>query len=264
MVWEQIIGSMVGIIVLGAVFVPIERFRPLVKQKLFRKQWRTDVTHLLFTGLLDSVFAIIGIVAAFLLVGWWAPPAIGAALSSQPMALQMLEAFLLGNFLGYWSHRLSHTIPLLWRFHKIHHSSRKLDWLAAARRHPLEQTWVGLFIGIPLIFLGFNVEQVAIVQLFNLFWGIFLHSNTALRFKGLRHVIATPEFHHWHHSANRYNTNYSLFPWLDRMFGTSHQPPERAIRFGVDDYDPPGYVGQMIEPFRRRRTGTEGPPAQQE
>lgn len=255
---EQVLGAFVGIAVLAAVFVPIERKWPLVRQKTLRPMWKTDVTHLVVTGVLDTAFNVIGIVAAWLLVGWWAPASIAAAIGSQPYWLQALEVFLLGNLLGYWSHRLTHTVPLLWRFHKIHHSSRHMDWLAAGRRHPLEQTWTGLFIGVPLIFTGFQVEQIAFVQILNVFWGIFLHANTRIRFRRIRWLIATPEFHHWHHSDDpeHYNSNYSQFPWLDKLFGTAYLPEERATTFGVPDFDPPGYLGQMVEPFRKTPTTT--------
>ncbi len=260
--WDQILGGFVGVLILGAIFVPIERKWPLIRRKLLRPMWKTDVAHVAFTGILDSVFSVVGIVAAWLLVGWWAPAGIVAVVSAQPNWAQFLQVFILGNLIGYWAHRLSHTVPLLWRFHKIHHSSRHMDWLAAARRHPLEQTWNGLIVGVFLIFLGFQVQQIAAVEVFNVLWGIFLHANTNLRFRRLRHVIATPEFHHWHHSSDpaRYNTNYSLFPWLDALFGTKYLPEERATEFGVPDFDPPGYIGQMIEPFRRRKAEPdEGP-----
>lgn len=254
MAWfDPIVGAVIGLVVLGAIFVPLERKWPLVPRRLLRPQWRTDVAHFAFTGILDAGFAIVGIVAAFLLVGWWTPAPL-AFLNAAPVLVTFPIALLLGNLLGYWSHRLSHTVPLLWRFHKIHHSSVHLDWLAAGRRHPLEQTWAGLFIGVPLIFLGFAPAEVGAVQIFNLLWGIFLHSNVRIRIPGVRHVIATPEFHHWHHSADpeHYNTNYSLFPWLDGIFGTRYMPEERSTEFGVRGYEPPGYVGQLMAPFRRR------------
>lgn len=254
MAWfDPLVGAIVGLLVLGAVFVPIERKWPLVRRRLWRKGWRTDVLHFAVTGILDAGFAIAGIVVAFLLVGWWTPAPL-AFMNAWPAPATFLIAFLFGNIAGYWSHRLSHTVPLLWRFHKVHHSSEQLDWLAAARRHPLEQTWVALFIGTPLIFLGFQPAEVAAVQIVNVLWGIFLHSNVRFRFRRLRHVIATPEYHHWHHSDDpaRYDTNYALFPFIDRMFGTHHLEEGRATTFGVPGYDPGGYVRQLWEPFRRK------------
>ena len=49
-----------------------------------------------------------------------------------------LEAFVLSEVCGYWGHRASHEIPLLWRFHRVHHSAPELDWLAPNRRHPID------------------------------------------------------------------------------------------------------------------------------
>lgn len=255
MAWfDPLVGALFFLLILGAIFVPLERKWPLVRRKLLRKGWSTDVAHLTFTGILDTGFAVVGIVIAFLLVGWWTPAPL-AFMNAWPTGVTFLIAFVFGNVVGYWSHRLSHTVPLLWRFHKIHHSSQRLDWLAGVRRHPLEQTWGALFIGLPLIFLGFQPGEVGAVQVVNVFWGVFLHSNVRLRFKRLRHVIATPEYHHWHHSDDpaRYNTNYALFPFIDKMFGTHYLADDRATTFGVPGYDPGGYVKQLVEPFRRRR-----------
>lgn len=257
--WEEALGGFFALLLVAAIFIPIERKWPLIPRKFRRKLWKTDVLHVVLTGLMDRGFAVVGIVAAWLLVGWWAPAGIAAVVNSQPYWLMVIESLFLGNLIGYWSHRLTHTVPILWRFHKIHHSPRHMDWLAGVRHHPLEQAWGGFFIGVPLIFIGFQFEQVALIEIVNGLWGVFLHSNTRLRFKRLRYVVATPEYHHWHHSADpqHYNTNYSLFPWIDKAFGTYHQPNDRAMEFGVPDYDPRGYVSQMIEPFRRKKPMVE-------
>jgi len=73
------------------------------------------------------------------------------------------------------------------------------------------------------------------------------------RFRRLRWLIATPEFHHWHHSDDptHYDNNYSLFSWLDRIFGTAYLPEPRATTFGVPDDEPGGYLRQLWEPFQR-------------
>ncbi|MGB0653005.1 MAG: sterol desaturase family protein [Thermoplasmatota archaeon] len=259
----RILGPIIGLVVVGLLFAPLERKWPLVRRRLLRPGWRTDVAHFLFTGVLAGAAGVAGIVAAWLLVGWWAPASLHAAVGGQPVALQLVQVFILGNLIGYWAHRLSHEVPFLWRFHKVHHSSTHLDWLAAARRHPLEEAWNGLLVGVPLIFLGFQVQQVAALQAIQVIYAIFLHANVRWRLPGLRHVIATPEFHHWHHSDDpeHYNTNYSLFPWLDALFGTRYQPDHRARTFGVPGYEAGGYLRQMKEPFRRRPKATSAPPA---
>ena len=77
-------------------------------------------------------------------------------LAHQPLWLQAVEALFAAEFCGYWSHRMMHQVPVLWRLHKVHHSSERLDWLAAARVHPLESVWNRLIALLPLFLLGFS------------------------------------------------------------------------------------------------------------
>src|SRR5690606_15180733 len=57
-------------------------------------------------------------------------------------------------------------------------------------------------------------------------WGFFIHANVGWRLGWLEHVIASPSFHHWHHSRRDHiNRNYaSMLPVVDRLFGTHHLP----------------------------------------
>ena len=57
---------------------------------------------------------------------------------------------------GYWGHRLSHTVPFLWRFHAVHHSIEEMDWLAAGRLHPLDQAFTQACAILPLFLLGYS------------------------------------------------------------------------------------------------------------
>ena len=73
----------------------------------------------------------------------------------------------------------------------------------------------------------------------------------------MEHVVATPAFHHWHHtndSPELYNKNYaSMLPWIDRVFGTLHLPKDRhPQRYGIDQKLAPGVIGQLLEPFRAK------------
>ena len=57
------------------------------------------------------------------------------------MAARLLAAFAVSEIGGYWGHRLSHEIPLLWRFHSLHHAPEHIDWLINTRAHPLDQVF---------------------------------------------------------------------------------------------------------------------------
>ena len=75
-----------------------------------------------------------------------------------------------------------------------------------------------------------------------------------LRFPGLRWVINTPQWHHWHHSSHpeARDTNFGL-PVIDTLFGTAYLPKGTyATEFGIADPVPPtGYVRHMMYPFTK-------------
>ncbi len=88
------------------------------------------------------------------------------------------------------------------------------------------------------------------------FQGVFIHSNLRFRFGPLRYLIATPQFHHWHHSATLYNRNFAVhLPIIDKLFGTYHLPgDEWPPAYGIEGSPvPEGYVRQLIYPIAGRR-----------
>src|SRR5262249_17185411 len=95
---------------------------------------------------------------------WVVPLPVRAAIADQPYWLQIVEIIVIADLGIYFVHRMFHSIPLLWRFHQIHHSSEELDWLAAYRVHPVEQI---AFRGIslaPIFALGFSDAAIAVSQ----------------------------------------------------------------------------------------------------
>jgi sterol desaturase/sphingolipid hydroxylase (fatty acid hydroxylase superfamily) len=74
------------------------------------------------------------------------------------------------------------------------------------------------------------------------------------RFGVVRYLLATPQYHHWHHSADRVDVNFAVhFPFLDRLFGTYFYPKDRwPTGYGLPgDPVPKGYLAQFKYPFRR-------------
>jgi sterol desaturase/sphingolipid hydroxylase (fatty acid hydroxylase superfamily) len=247
-----------GFAVLALVFVPMERIWSLHPQKVFRKGWHTDLVHFAVNNLLTTV----GLVAAVVLVGGAlravVPDAVRDGVGSQPLWVQTVEAFALAEVLQYWAHRASHTVPVLWRFHRVHHSIAELDWLAAARLHPVDQAFIRSCIVIPLFVLGFTAGTFgALLVLFTL-QALFVHANVRFTFGPLRYVLATPEFHHWHHAGDprAYNSNFAgELPVIDRLFGTLHLPPRDGSgrtrwpeSYGIPEPVPDGYLRQMAWP----------------
>jgi sterol desaturase/sphingolipid hydroxylase (fatty acid hydroxylase superfamily) len=251
-------GLVFGIVVVAAVFIPLERVFGLHPQRVFRKGWATDVVHFVVNNLLTTAGVIAAVVVAGTLLKALVPDSLRTAIAHEPSWLQFVEAFLIAELGGYWGHRATHTVPLLWRFHKVHHSISEMDWLAAARLHPIDQAFTRSCFILPLYALGFTRATFGAFLVFTTFQALFIHANVRLTFGPLRWVVATPEFHHWHHANEpaAYNSNFAgEFPWIDWVFGTLHLPTgERPARYGIDDAVPDGYLRQLAWPFRAQAT----------
>lgn len=244
------------LILLAVVFIPLERMFPKnPQQKVLRKGWITDIKYFAFSHMaiqLLSFFTIIPVQVFMHQTSTWE---LQQWVSAQPLWLQFLAILAVVDFGTYWIHRAMHEIPALWRVHAVHHSSEQMDWLASSRLHVVE-ILVNRFAGyLPIFVLGFSPSAVYAYLVFVSFHAIFIHANVRLRFPVLRWLIATPEFHHWHHSseAPAIDKNYAAFlPVYDWLFRTSYLPATLAQRFGTVSGDvPEGVVGQFLYPWRR-------------
>ena len=156
------------------------------------------------------------------------------------------------------SHRLFHRVPLLWRFHAIHHSSQELDWLASSRLHLVDIIVTRGVAFVPLYLMGFAPAALYPYLVFASIQGIFIHSNLRFRFGVLRFVLVTPQFHHWHHTAQSeaLDRNFAIhLPLVDWIFGTYYLPKDVwPERYGIEGNPvPSGYHNQLVYPFTGHR-----------
>jgi sterol desaturase/sphingolipid hydroxylase (fatty acid hydroxylase superfamily) len=261
-----------GLLLAALIFIPIEQLLPLHHgQKVFRANWLHDLSY----ALLNSLVVVAGLAVITLgviaLSDWIVPAGFKAAVASQPYVLQTIELIVLADLGFYLMHRLFHAVPALWRFHAVHHSIEEMDWLAAHRVHPVDQILTKGASLIPCFALGFS--EWAIIAYFMLYqWhSLMLHANIKLNFGPLRWLVASPEFHHWHHTnrVEAYDKNFAgqIALW-DLIFGTAHMPKgEKPGDYGVDDKLPKGYFAQFVHPFipaAAAETSTAAqPPAEQ-
>jgi sterol desaturase/sphingolipid hydroxylase (fatty acid hydroxylase superfamily) len=243
--------ALVGLLVLFLVFVPLQRWFALRPQKVFRRGLMTDLTHLFVDGLIVGALGVVMAVALALPFIWMRPFGIAAALPL-PVSLALgLGLAFLGNYVG---HRLTHTVPFLWRFHSVHHSIERMDWVASARLHPFDQAFTQACALAPLVVLGYGGGAFAGIAVFFTLLALFQHANVRLRFPGVRWVVNTPEWHHWHHSIDpeARDKNFGL-PVLDKLFGTAYLPKDRRpTGFGVTDPVPQdGWLRHLAYPFTR-------------
>ena len=240
-------------------FVPLERAFRRVQQRIFRPGWRTDLAHYGVSHLLVQVTVLLTMLPATLFLHGVVPAAFQQRVAGQPLWLQFIEALIVADLFAYGAHRLFHEVPLLWRFHQIHHSAEHMDWLAGSRLHLVDIVLTRAFAFIPLYALGFSQAALGIYAAWAAFQATLNHANVRWTFGPLRFLLVTPQFHHWHHSADVYDKNFAVhLPVIDRLFGTWHLPGnEWPARYGLDGSPvPDGYVKQAVYPFKK--TGDEG------
>jgi sterol desaturase/sphingolipid hydroxylase (fatty acid hydroxylase superfamily) len=257
------VGTTALVLSAGASFLfLVVLFRPLEwafpakpGQKFLRPHWWTDLWFFLGQYLLWNG-AVLWVIERFgASVHAVIPEGFRAGVASQPWWLQAIEVVLLSDFCVYWGHRLQHRVGFLWRFHSIHHSAEHLDWLAAHREHPLDTIYTVSLINLPVYALGFPAETLVGLIAFRGVWAIFIHANVRLPLGPARMLIGSPELHHWHHDRDRDAGNYAnISPLMDVLFGTYRCPDHEPESFGVHEPLPSSYLGQLLHPFRRRKT----------
>jgi sterol desaturase/sphingolipid hydroxylase (fatty acid hydroxylase superfamily) len=244
-------GAAIGIALLFVVFVPLEKLFALRKQRVFRTGLLTDLTHILVNGAVTAVAVVALVVVAAIPVFWIRRFDLVGALPTEAAVGLAVALVAVGN---YWGHRLTHQVPFLWRFHSVHHSIEQMDWVASGRLHPLDQAFTQAFTVFPLFLLGYGTGVFGGVAVFVTLLALFQHANVRLRFPGVRWVINTPEWHHWHHAIDddARDKNFGL-PVVDKLFGTAYLPKDRRpVGFGTRSPVPAdGYLRHLAYPFTR-------------
>jgi sterol desaturase/sphingolipid hydroxylase (fatty acid hydroxylase superfamily) len=187
------------------------------------------------------------------------PPALARELGL-PMAVQIVAGILILDFsAGYLAHRALHFFPILWRFHRVHHSDDFVDVTTTYRTHPVETVWRFLFVIVPVWMIGIPALAVVTQRLVSAANGIFEHSNTRL-WRPLDRILSlfwvTPNVHKIHHSRERAETNSNygnVLTIYDRMLRTyTRSDRAAAVSYGLDEVDPTriGSFGALLSmPF---------------
>lgn len=193
----------------GSLLWPLEQLRPRWQPRITPRAWLNDLAWLV-CGAATLTF-VVGPFLRFL------------TLETSRSGARLFLAFIGAELMAYLVHRALHEVPWLWRFHRVHHAPRELDWLKAWRQHPVDVALHALAVALPGVLLGAPLSGLAPLVLLRRLWTGLLHANVDLDFGPLEGVIATPKFHHLHHhpEPRYFNANYAgLFPWLDTLFGT--------------------------------------------
>ena len=164
------------------------------------------------------------------------------------------------DLLIYWWHRANHVLPLLWRFHEVHHLDRFLDSSSALRFHFGEVLLSALFRALVILLLDLPIASILVFETLVLAAAIFHHSNLALPAgleRALSRVFITPGIHWVHHHAVRSDTdsNYgTLFSFWDPLFGSRSPAPRRLeMAIGVEGRAERPLLELFLRPFYPER-----------
>lgn len=248
------------LVLLTIVFVPIERAFAQRPGKLLRPQLGNDLFYYFLSSLLPAVLMAAPLALLATAVRAVVPAGFHAAIHGLPLWLGLALGLVVADIGSYWGHRFSHEWPLVWRFHALHHSAEHVDYLVNGRAHPIDLVWVRMWGLVPLYVLSLgNVGPAGsvvpvTVTLVGVIMGFFVHANVRWRFGPFEWLVATPAFHHWHHSRRDHiDRNYAAtFPFIDRFFGTLYLPSHFPAEYGTDHPVPTAIGGQLLSPFEVR------------
>ncbi len=245
------------VIVVFALVVPFEMLFPRHGRRLRRDGLGTDIAYALVATPLGAVGTLVAAVVGVGSLAWLPGLLLRPLVAATPSLVRTLVGIVLFDVTIYWAHRWAHEVPFLWRFHAVHHSTRRLDWVSGFRNHPFDGV-VFAPAFVLLLAAGFSAEFTGLLAVVQVLTGLAAHANVRWRLRPLHRFVITPEFHHWHHAdePGAINSNYAVFlPLWDLVFGTYFMPDDRRPqRYGVAEPMPRGVVRQLLHPFRGLRT----------
>ena len=269
------LGYVAGAIVLATLFYVLTapgRWRQALSDAFGRKVWWSSSSKADYKVLLINQAILMGVlprllsklaVATVIFEGlhiWmngrtliWpdAPPwAIGA--------LFTLTLFVLDDLAKYLTHRLLHRWPMLWCFHKVHHSAETLTPLTVYRTHPIEGVIFALrgilvqgsVVAIFIFFFGNRAELVtilganAILFVFNVAGSNLRHSHVWISYgRWIERILISPAQHQIHHSIapEHYDKNFgavlAIWDWIGGSLCLAGR--QKPVAFGVTKEDMP-------------------------
>jgi sterol desaturase/sphingolipid hydroxylase (fatty acid hydroxylase superfamily) len=255
-----------GLTLLSAIVWGLEIAFPWRKnQKIIRKDFWLDATYMyfnffIFAFFLNGFFNVIGLGLSAL--GLSMQSLVLIDLGKWPMWAQLLVFFLILDFVQWATHVALHKFPVLWQYHKVHHSVEEMGFAAHLRYHWMENVLYkpGKTIGV-MILGGFEPEMAYIVHFFAITIGHLNHANVRITWGPFKYILNNSVMHLYHHAKtlpkgqmSGVNFGISLSLW-DYIFRTNYIPDDNGdIPLGFDDMKefPKDFVHQNLYGFTRK------------
>ena len=285
----ELLTELVFVLAVATAFVALSRRRPrtrlraVVRRLLDRRVWASrsawlDYKYTVLNIMIFPVLLGVAVLGSRQVAGFFAslvPPSsheVGLLTETQARIVVTALVFLALEFAYWLDHYLSHKLPLLWEFHKVHHTAEVLTPLTVYRVHPLDTI---VYYNMKSVVAGFayfaaifaldcepiTTMESTVIVVYMWLYGHLQHSQLWITFGWFGKFVFSPAHHQIHHSKARihHNTNFgmslTLFDWL---FGTLHRPAreKQALEFGVaHDTHAHGFrlslADPMVRAFRR-------------
>lgn len=239
------------------------------KQKVIRRDFWLDGFYMFFNFFLFSLIGYNAVSNVFVelfndfLALFGITNVVALQVQSFPLWGQLLLMLLIRDFIHFNVHRLLHRVPLLWEFHKVHHSVQEMGFAAHLRYHWMENVVYRFLEYLPLAMIGFGIQDFFIVHIFTLAVGHFNHSNIRIPLGPLKYIFNNPQMHIWHHAkalpeSHPHGVNFGITLSLwDYIFKTNYVPETgRDIPLGFDDVEsfPEGFWEQQAYPWLHKKS----------
>lgn len=248
---------LLDLVLMAVLFINIELFFRLKPQQgILRRGWRVDLAHYVANHLFNGLIVVLLFIPAEALERVIAIKPVQSFVGNLNTWLQVFLLILLTDLAQYWIHRAFHQVPLLWRFHRIHHSAKAMDWLAGSRLHIVDVVVTRSLSLVPMVLLGFSNTAINFYLPILALQSVFIHSNLRFEFAALQKIISTPKYHHWHHTLDVgcRDKNFSVsVPLWDLLFGTYYSPKgEWPKQYGITGKQiEPNYLAHLLAPFSK-------------
>lgn len=179
-----------------------------------------------------------------------------------PLWAQLLIFFILNDFVQWFTHVLLHRFPILWRFHKVHHSVQEMGFAAHLRYHWMENIFYKPLKTLAVMLIGgFEPEQAFFIHFVAITIGHLNHANVRITWGPLKYIFNNSVMHLYHHAMNlpegrQYGMNYgiSLSLW-DYIFKTDYVPQSEDGSYelgfpGIDKFPVHSFWKQLIVGFK--------------
>lgn len=258
----------ISLAVISVFVMGLERLRPWRKdQQQLRTWFGSDLLHLVFNG------HFLGVLVFMAYERFVHPPLLAGldalhvdlhanVAADWPIGLQIVVALFAIDLAQWCVHNILHRVPVLWEFHKVHHSVKdgEMDWIVSFRFHWMEVVIYKSFLYVPLAFFGFGLPAIMFHAIFGTLIGHLNHANLDWDYGPLKYLLNNPRMHLWHHDYDgdeRTTVNFGIiFSCWDYLFGTAKVParPPAHIGYAGVDRMPQSFFWHALYPFVSNET----------